>query len=41
MYFLKYVRKCMHLYLDFGTWANLDELNMGTNQLSVLPGYLF
>lgn len=24
--------------LDFGSWANLDELNLGTNQLAVLPG---
>ena len=26
--------------LDFGSWSTLDELNLGTNQLTVLPGIL-
>ena len=28
----------LYYSLDFGSWSTLDELNLGTNQLSELPG---
>ena len=38
------VYNCFSYISDFGSWVSLVELNLGTNQLSRLPGndlYLF
>ena len=33
-----YIFNNLHLFIDFGSWVSLVELNLGTNQLARLPG---